>query len=268
MNKTKIINVSDGINPITATMDFRHFKKKFTGEIVVKTNKKPTDFSFDNPNPVGPFMGKNGKWYKIVLQNSFPSNCYLTAMRWITPVKNNLYGVPGFLVGRVPFTVEEFKDFIVQDLNVCDRHVHEIIEGDVIPEVLPVAERGTYWVKVYFENDNISSFHIAFKHEESGRWIHKLGWEAPVQVVMRNIEYYCPYDELIKDPQFSKFYHHMSKSEFISFCLSMGLHEMAGGVSKSTWEDKDNAPYFSYSPDTNPDGFRIFKPSFVMRIDK
>jgi hypothetical protein len=268
MDETKIINVSDGINPITATLDFRPFKKKFNGEIVVRTNKKPVDFRPDNPDPEGPFMGKDGKWYKIVLKNRFYSNCYLTAMKWITPVKNNLYGIPGFLVGKVPFTLEEIKECIIQDLNVCGRRVHEIIEADDIPEALPAAEKGTYWVKGYYESDNIGSFHIAFKHEESGRWIHKLGWQAPVKVVMRNIEYYCPYDDLMKNPLIAEFYNHMSRSEFISFCLSTGLYSLTGGVSKSTWEDKDNAPYFSYSPDTNPNGFTVFNPAFVMRIDE
>lgn len=268
MGKTMTIDCSDGINPITKELDLRVFRKKYAGAIVVKTNKKPVDFHPENPDPTGPFKGKDGKWYKIVLQNKFASNCYMTAMRWFVPAKNTLYGIPGFLVGKIPFTNEELKDLIAQDLEVCGRRVLEVIDAEDIPETLPAAEKGTYWVKVFLEEGNIGTFHIAWKHEESGRWLHKLGWEAPLKVFMRNLELFCPYDELIKDPETSFMYRSMSKSDFISFCLSMGLYDLTGGVSKSEWEDKDNAPYYSYSPDTDPNGFRVYKPSFVMRIEE
>ena len=261
------ISVEEGINPVTKNIDISFYKKRTVKPVVVRTNKKPRDFDFDNPDPTLPFQGKDGNWYKII----FPEgkyNCYLFAMGWGCSAPNSGYGIPGFLVGRIPRDVEEIKELIIKDLNAVNRKVYEIYEKDEIPEYLPEANPGTYWIKVYFsDKESIGSFHVSRKHEESGRWLHKMGWEAPAKVVCDNYEIGYILDHISPKHEEIKAVLEMYPKELIqAFANQLNIPIM--GITKSKWQDGDDKDYKAYSPDENPKGFTIYRPEWVMRVDE
>ena len=260
------ISAEKGINEVTKNIDVSSYKERTVKKVLVKTKNKPKNFDYNNPNPTQPFQGKDGNWYKII----FPEgkyNCYLFAMGWGCSAPNSAYGIPGFLVGRVPRNLEEIKELIVKDLNAVNRKVYEIYEKEEIPKYLPAAKSGTYWIKVYFSNDSIGSFHVSRKDEESGRWLHKMGWEAPPKVVCDNYEIGCNLEHVSsKHGEIEKVLK-MYPIELIQ-ALANQLNIPIMGVTKSKWQSQDDANYMAYSPDDNPNEFTVYEPKWVMRVDE
>lgn len=231
--------------------------------IVTKARKVP-EIDMSNPNPTQPFQGLNGRWYKINAGNG-QYNCYLFAMGWVFSTPNFEVGNPGVLSkDKRPSSKEEFVEFITSDLSKVGRNVHEVIYGQNIPVRLHKAQPSTYWVKVYFIGDDISSFHIARKDELSGRWVHKLGWTEPPKVICENLEFKGWYELLTHYyPQFSDF----SPEELKAMANLMNI-PLYGSITKSRWESRDNAGYKAYEADKSPDHFIYFEPYCVMRIDE
>lgn len=264
MEKITLVSLEAGINPVSKDIDVSKFRKNKVTQVVFRSKKGPKNYIEDNPNPADKFLGKDGKWYTI----GFPSdlfNCYLFAMGWTVKAKNSGYGIPGFLVGKLPRNQEEIKEYIIEDLAAVGRKVHEILSEDEIPEELPAAEKGTYWVKIYFYNEGIGSFHIARKDEQSGRWVHKLGWTAPCKVICDNLELGTDYDAIIEEnPELKSLLKTIPREMFMQYASEFGHI----GIVKSRWEDRDNAIYKAYDSEKSPNDFITFVPKWVMRIDE
>ena len=211
-------------------------------------------------------QGLNKRWYKIGVPDGH-YNCYLFAMGWPFPTLNPEVGLTGFLSGditTIPSSKDEIVDLITSDLAQAGRNVHEVIMGPDIPERLPKAKPSTYWVKIYFVGDDISSFHIARKDELSERWVHKLGWTEPPKVICDNLEFKGWYELLTTYyPEFSQY----PPDELKSLGQMMNL-PLYGSITKSRWESRDNAGYKAYAADKRPDAFIYFEPYCVMRIDE
>lgn len=249
-------------NPNSLDSLVKAFESHKIRRIVSKARNLPA-IDMDNPNPTMPFQGMNGRWYKITAPNG-QYNCYMFAMGWIFSTPNFEVGNPGILSasGAIPSSKDEFVDFITSDLAKAGRNVHEVIYD--IPEHLPKAKPSTYWVKVYFVGDDLSTFHIARKDELSGRWIHKLGWKEPPKVICDNLEFKGWYEVLTHYyPQYSSF----SPEELKSIASFMNI-PLYGSITKSRWENRDNAGYKAYPADLSPDHFTCFEPYCAMRIDE
>ena len=268
MKKNIWVYSPPNINPFKEQIDVESLRRNTNRNLVVKINKVPTGVALDNPNPCHPFMGKDGKWYKLIAPTGV-YNCYLFAMGWIINAPNTGYGVPGFLSGTMPQTPEDFLNFMVDDLAKVGRKAYELYRSYDIPEVLPPATPGTYWVKIFFrDSEDISTYHIARKDEVSGRWIHKLGWEAPCKVICENLEFGRLTGALLDlYPNLREIASKIPKEYLETYIARINLPPVLG-ITKSRWEEKDNASYFAYNSETNPDKFLEFHPEWVLRIDE
>ena len=82
--------------------------------------------------------------------------------------------------------MENSANLVKGDLEQVGRKVYEIIYN--VPEKLPEGEG--YWIKfLYRPGKNELSSHFMRKDKKSGRWIHKMGWNAPPKVCIRNIDF-------------------------------------------------------------------------------
>lgn len=254
---------SEDSNYITNIVNAFESHKIRPNRIVTKARKVPK-VDMSNPDPTQPFQGLNNRWYKISVPNGH-YNCYLFAMGWPFSTPNFEVGLPGFLSNTIiPSSKDDIVNFINSDLAKAGRHVHEVIMGQDIPERLPKAQPSSYWVKIYFVGDDISTFHISRKDELSGRWIHKLGWTEPPKVICDNLEFMGWYELLTTYyPEFSQY----PPDELKSLGQMMNL-PLYGCISKSRWESRDNAGYKAYEADKSPDRFIYFEPYCVMRIDE
>lgn len=260
--------IENGINPLQE--DPVVFKKNTRKTLVVKTNHAPEDYHEDNPNPTGTFLGTNGKWHKFVV-GPYVGNCYSFALGIIYNAKDSGYYIPGFLVERYPMTSDEIIPLICKDLQVLGREVHEIIMRPEIPEQLPEAAPGTYWIKIFLDIDTdfLDGFHVARFDDISGRWIHVLGWKNPPKVFMRNLEFLDPIREVM-DKGIIPVPANIPREQYEEYLRSLApafTHFFTPGIIKSEYEDKDDAPYFAYDPETDPNNFRVYEPYAVMRID-
>ena len=169
-------------------------------EIVSKTAKEVVYGSFDypswvknfNPDPTGYFPGKyrGGCWYLINWPSNYNviTNSYAFAMGWFAADRNNLHMyTPGFLCHQKPKTKDDMIAAMLQDLKECGRDVYEIYSTKYIPKELPEPSKGTYWIKVYFLDDDPETFHVARKDSISGKWIHKPGYDKIPKVIMNPI---------------------------------------------------------------------------------
>lgn len=244
----QVIDPKTGKNP--TRVDPKKIKKATTHQLI-EAGERPVDFNAGNPNPYEAFQGQNGQWYKLKSW-SCRGNCYAYAMGWAIDAATTGWFIPGFLVGRIPRDESEIIPCICDDLKKVGRAVHQVIMEDEIPEQLPEAPKGTYWVKLYLNGDFITGFHIARKDEITGRWIHKLGWACPPKVVMDNKE--AGYPPEIK--------------ESIEFLQFMGLPiNVPKDVIASNWETNDRASYKARDPESCKD-FEIYEPFAVMLIDE
>jgi len=136
------------------------------------------------------FKGVNGKLYRINWDNSINdhTNCYAFAMGWEYSTNNERSYIPGWFAGGLPEKYTDFKDCVIRDLHAVGRRVYDFIDGKDIPKHLPVCDEKTYWVKAMIRDYNdIGSFHFARKDEESGRWLHKVGFYKEPSIFMRNL---------------------------------------------------------------------------------
>lgn len=250
-------------NYITNLVKAFESNKIRANRIVIKARKVP-EMDMSNPNPTFPFQGLNNRWYKIGVPDGH-YNCYLFAMGWPFSTPNLEVGLPGVLsTMSIPSSKDAIVDFITSDLAQAGRDVHEVIMGQDIPERLPKAKPSTYWVKIYFVGEDLSSFHISRKDEVSGRWVHKLGWTEPPKVICDNLEFKGWYELItMYYPDFSKY----PPEELESLTKVMNL-PLYGSITKSRWESRDNAGYKAYEADKSPDRFIYFEPYCVMRIDE
>ena len=164
---------------------------------ITKTTSKPVS-SGKLINPYEPFLGTNGRKYEIAYKSGLnaTTNCYAFAMGWFAAATDKYVDyIPGFLAKK-PFSFDKIHELIQADLETVGRKVYEILYD--IPEKLPDSEG--YWVKgVMFKREGkIPEFHIMRKDRKSGRWIHKMGWEYPPKLVIRNIEFKDKMDAAIE----------------------------------------------------------------------
>ena len=224
----------------------------------------------DELNESKTFKGVDGKKYRINWDNSVNeyTNCYAFAMGWEYAI-NGMFGyIPGMFSGRLPEKCADFKDCIIGDLKALGRKVYDFIEGKDIPKELPNCDDNSYWIKAMVISDNnLASFHIARKDEESGRWLHKVGFKEPT-ILMRNIEL---------TPDYSKIYNHVyfrprdgfkpTEKDIINFATMFRISYQE--ITKSVVETDDNASYFDYAPVFyRVDTLTEFYPLWAMRIEK
>lgn len=259
------------ISTLTASLNIEDFKSSTVRSVVIETEPNE-NYNKHNPDPCGSFPGTNGRWYKI----DFPCqkfNCYMFALGWTIKVGHKVgYGYPGILTGRLPESKMDTVNLIMQDLKVLGRSVHELYVQS-IPKRLPKAEKGTYWIKIYFEEgttkENWASFHIARKDETSGRWLHKLGWFAPCKLVLENLVITDLYSYvLMNNPELRERAKAVPEHMLKSFIRAMGYNIDERIVCNSRIEVRDNAPYKVFNPEEDDEHFKILKPFAVMRIDE
>lgn len=139
-------------------------------------------------NPYSPFVGTDGKNYLISYEKRFylTTNCYAFAMGWLYPSSDKYKDyIPGFLTGK-PYSLENIVNLVKGDLETVGRQVYEVVYD--IPEILP--ESDGYWIKCFHcSDDGEHAIHFMRKDKKSGRWIHKMGWEMPPKVCVRNLEF-------------------------------------------------------------------------------
>ncbi len=216
-----------------------------------------------NPDPEGPFLGKDLKWYEVIFPEGRYTS-YQTAMGWCVQPRKAGEGFPGFLTGKTPASKEDILKLIKSDLLKTNRNIHEVIAGDQIPAELPEAAKNTCWVKVYFSEDDWGTFHIARKDEASGRWIHKLPWNNYVTVVMDNLEFGDITDILMeRDPKFKKAMKGVTKEAFANYARLLGVR--LKGVRNSKWQGDDSAAFRAYNP--YEDKIVEYLPEWAIRID-
>ena len=198
-----------------------------------------------NPNKYDIFLGEDRRLYHISVKYTF-GNCYSTAMGWMLNAPDECWYMPGFTCGEKSTDISKYTGLIMDDLEAVGRHVYTIIQGNCIPQKLPPAENGRYWIKTMKSDaEGFAGFHIARKDETSGRWIHRFGHNARPSVFMRNLQidyrYKAASDEQAKD---------------------IPMH-----ISLWEYETDDNASYMAYLPQLSKDGFVEYKPMCAMLID-
>ena len=237
------------------------YKSRTLGTLVFRSKSKV--YYHDNPNPAGPFRGKDGKCYEIIFPDG-NQNSYYNAMGWTVTVKNPRYGIPGFLVGRMPDSVDSILELVTADLAAVDRNVYEVIEEIDIPEELPKAEKNTCWIKIYFsQKDDWETFHFARKDEKSGRWIHRFDWEDKSTVVC-DFEYedYCKI--LMKEnPEIKELMRGVPVDAFCHFAKKLGLPKKV--ITKAVWQSTDGSGIAAFDPEGEV--MVEYNPKWVMRID-
>jgi len=202
--------------------------RRATHAIIMETQKIP-----QKGNPFGPFTGQDGKYYEIAYESKI-SNCVAFAMHIDYNAKNSAYYVPGWLSAhKIPRNFKEVCEYMIADFNALGRKVHQVIWAEQMPEKLPVAPKGQYWLKCLDAGKlEIAGMHWMCKDEASGLWFHKVGWYSPPKVVER----------------------------IINPVVFNGI--LYGG--DANYETEDTAGYTSYSDE----GIVHYKPIFVMLVDE
>lgn len=259
------------INVLTQSLDIEQFKAK-TVKTVLSETEANLRYEKDNPDSTGAFPGIDGKWYVI----NFPCeryNAYMFALGWTIEVGSKVgYGYPGIMSGKLPSSKMECVQLIMNDINAVGRQVHEIIMQR-FPRKLPKAEKGTYWIKIFFAQGTIdtdwSTVHLARKDEASGRWLHKLGWVSPPKVMTDNLEVSTIYDWILKNnPRIRESEKRLPPGTTKNFLKGFGYNLDEKIVSKSKLETRDNAPYKAYNPEEDEIHFKVYEPYAILRIDE
>lgn len=169
-------------------MDIRRIEKSSVASNQITFMSKNAVSKDDCINPYEPFKGVDGNTYLIGYDSKLNNctNCYAFAMGWREPAHNKYDDyLPGFLAGK-PYSLENSARLVKEDLEKVGRKVYEILYD--LPEELPEGEG--YWIKfLYSPKKGALSAHFMRKDKKSGRWIHKMGWEMPPKVCVRNLEY-------------------------------------------------------------------------------
>lgn len=213
-------------------------------------------------NPYAPFLGTDGKRYIIGYEERFvkTTNCYAYAAGWKCSAHNKYKDyIPGFLTGQ-PFSVENLVNLVKDDLEATGRKVYEVIHD--IPEHL--TDGDGYWIKALLcKAKGAEGIHFMRKDKKSGRWIHKMGWEMPPKVCVRNLEFRDKKEALFDMPQMQGI-----PREQAELVLEMMFpKEMYTGVVliKSEIETCDSAGYTAFNEE---DEILQYDPLWVMRVSE
>ena len=213
-------------------------------------------------NPYLPFTGTDGKNYLIGYEARLihTTNCYAYAAGWRYPAIDKFRDyVPGFLTGK-PYSLQNITDLVKGDLEAVGRKVYEIIYD--IPDKLPEGEG--YWIKfLHCEEKGDEGIHFMRKDPKSGRWIHKMGWEMPPKVCVRNLEFRDKKEALFDMPQMKG----VPREAAESLLQMMFRKEMYTGVVlvRSEIETSDAADYTAFNED---DEVFLYKTKWAMRISE
>lgn len=213
-------------------------------------------------NPYLPFAGTDGKNYLIGYEERLntTTNCYAFAAGWRYPTRDRLVDyIPGFLTG-LPYSVENLVNLVKGDFEAVGREVYEVVYD--IPEHLPDGEG--YWIKaLHCAVKGAEGVHFMRKDKKSGRWIHKMGWEMPPKVCVRNLEFRDKKEALFDMPQMK-----MVPRETAEELLQMMFpREMYTGVVlvKSEIETCDSASYTAFNEE---DEIMIYEAMWAMRVSE
>lgn len=214
-------------------------------------------------DPYQPFFGVDGKAYRISYPDALcmNTNCYSFAMGWrVKGIKGRDYH-PGFLINRRYSSIDEVLDLVQADLKACRRQVYEIIWDTAIPDQLPNDKEG-HWVKaLWCPERGLTSLHFMVKDPNSGRWLHKMGWEYRPKVVTRLVSYMNDKEALQKYAFGSDY----SKEEMdIAMQLLFGSKGPIGVLpTEIIVEPDDNHDYLSITAENL---LATYHPLWVMRI--
>lgn len=225
---------------------------------ITTTTSKPAETG-RLKNPYRPFIGINGRKYEIQYKNPLnkTTNCYAFAMGWQSAASDKCFDyIPGFLSG-MKFSFGNIPELIRADLEAVDRNVYEVLYD--IPEKLPDGEG--YWVKIviYTSGDN-QEFHIMRKDKKSGRWIHKMGWEYPPKLVVRNTEFRDKVDAVIAEMRAKGInLTGMSKEDIKGIAAMFFPPEYYTGITvvKNECETDDSADYISFSENEEQHTYKV-----------
>lgn len=233
---------------------------------VTTTTAKPAETGMLK-NPYKPFIGINGRKYEISYKAPLnkTTNCYAFAMGWQAAASDKYVDyIPGFLAG-MKFSFDNIPELIRADLEAVDRKVYEVVYD--ISEKLPDSEG--YWVKIVIRTDGDNSeFHIMRKDKKSGRWIHKMGWEYPPKLVVRNTEFKDKIDAVIEEMKSRGIdLCGMSKEEIKAIAAMFFTPDYYIGITvvKNEPETDDSADYISFSENEEQ---RTYKVLCAMRISE
>lgn len=136
------------------------------------------------------------------------ANSYAFASGWRCKAVTKTEFVPGFLKGnplrrhaslKNPNTVAKF---VKSDFRMSKRKVYETIFD--IPEHLPEAEEGTYWIKALCcMETEVPILHFMRKDNKTGLWLHKADWKLCPDVVKRIVAYTDEKELLLKSGIYS-----------------------------------------------------------------
>lgn len=233
---------------------------------ITTTTNKPAETG-RLKNPYRPFVGINGRKYEIQYKNPLnkTTNCYAFAMGWQAAASDKYVDyIPGFLAGS-KFSFDDIPELIRADLEAVGRTVYEVVYD--IPEKLPDGEG--YWVKVVIHTDGEKKeFHIMRKDKKSGRWIHKMGWEYPPKLVVRNTEFKDKIDAVIAEMKAKGInLVGMSKEDIKGIAAMFFSPEYYTGITvvRNEHETNDSADYISFS---EAEEQHTYKAVFAMRISE
>ena len=236
-------------------------KRSVKSHQITVTTSKPVPKN-EIINPYDPFYGTNGRKYEISYKSGLykVTNCYAFAMGWQVAADDKyLDYIPGFLAGR-HFETELVDELIKADLEAVDRKVYEVLYD--IPEVLP--DGNGYWIKgVMCYDRETPDFHIMRKDPKSGRWIHKVGWEAKPKLVVRNCEFKDKIDAALEIAGLTE----IPREVALRLVSQILPPEQYTGITlvKNMIETDDSAGYMSFA---DADCKRYFEPLWVMRISE
>lgn len=242
-------------------------RKSVNSKLVTRTTSKPISKE-TLINPYEPFLGTDGRKYEISYKSGLnkTTNCYAFAMGWFTAATDKyVYYIPGFLCKK-KFSFDHIPELIQADLETVGRKVYEIVYD--IPEKLP--EKEGYWVKGVMskKKGKMPEFHIMRKDPKSGRWIHKMGWEYPPKLVIRNSEFKDKTDVVIEQMKASGInMGGMTREDIIGIAAMMFPKEYYTGVTltKNEYETDDSAGYIAF---TEADEREVFEALWAMRISE
>ena len=212
-------------------------------------------------NPFGPFRGIDGKTY-VARQCTVGINCYAYALGLNLRVKteSGVY-TPGFLNGMVRYD-DPIIESVKSDLTWLGRQIYEIYEE--IPDKLPKEAKGTYYIKCLRAkgSEGLQGIHFMVKDPKSGRWIHKLGWEARPKVVVE-YEFESTKERVMKEIQKKNPLLSTKMLEMmVDFAVSESPYSESYIAVKVEYPEKDNGGYISY----DGKGLVEYVPLFAMRI--
>lgn len=213
-------------------------------------------------NPYAPFVGTDGKTYLIGYEERFvkTTNCYAFAAGWKCSANDKYRDyVPGFLTG-MPYSVWNLANIVKADFEAVGRKVYEVIYD--IPEHL--IDGDGYWIKaLHCTAKGDEGIHFMRKDKKSGRWIHKMGWEMPPKVCVRNSEFKDKKEALFDMPQMKEF-----PREQAEMVLQMMFpRDVYSGVilQKNEIETIDSAGYTAINED---DEIMRYDALWVMRVSE